>query len=114
VEKARTVPKNTRPTCARDAFSAADSSGVFSGLIAGISELKKSSIQRYLSLTDVAGDTIVFRVLLENTDAPTANIDKSKIVEGKCVTVHYVREIVEEDGIELNRFYYATRLDYPE
>ena len=102
-----------KPDSLGKSFIGSEIAGVFSGTVAKLSELKNSSVQRYLSLCDGSGDTIVFRIFLANTDSPTANVIESKLGFGMCVKVHYVTEIVEEDGVEFNRFYYATRLDYP-
>ena len=109
----RVAPEKSKSECCQEEFVGSDTSGVFSGIVVRLSELKKSSIQRYLSLSDSAGDTIVFGIFLDNTDTPTENVDEAKLKVGKCVTVHYMTDIAEENGIELSRFYYATRLDYP-
>lgn len=111
--QSRVVPEKLESDCRQEAFVGSDTSGVFSGIVARLSELKKSSIQRYLSLSDSSGDTIVFGIFLDNTDTPTENVDEAKLEVGKCVIVHYATDIVEENSIELSRFYYATRLDYP-
>lgn len=94
--------------CDQTKLSALDS-GVLTGIIADWE--KPSAIVKYggLWVVDSERDTIIFRV----EPNKTANFAESKLRKGRCVTVTYSREIVEEDGVELNRFYYADRLEYP-
>lgn len=98
--------------CPIEEFLASDTGGTFRGAVVRISEQKKDAAHRYLSLVDQVGDTIAFRVFLENTDTPTENVKEAKLKSDMCVEVHYVTDIIEEEGFELNRFYYATRLEY--
>lgn len=93
--------------CERTKLSSRDS-GVLTGIIAEWD--KPGGIVAYggLWVIDSGNDTIIFRVEPNLTE----NFDEAKLRKGGCVTVTYSREIVEEDGIELNRFYYAGRLEY--
>lgn len=95
--------------CSDDQFVRADSAGVITGKIAKWSEKHVAMSSRGLWLIDKNGDTALFRVEPDETD----NVDEAKLVVGKCVKVTYKTEVVEEDGVELNRFFHATRLDYP-
>lgn len=54
-------------------------------------------------------DSLLFRVIPEETQ----NVVKSNLEKGNCVSIEYYTEIIEEEGIEINRFFYAAHLDYP-
>lgn len=95
--------------CIRTKLSVNDSTGV---LIGNISMWDKpNALVTYggLWVVDKDNETIIFRV----EPNQTKNFKCDNLEIGQCIKVTYSREIVEEDGIELNRFYYATRLDYP-
>lgn len=95
--------------CASQEFIANDSGGVFTGRILGLTGNSLNSLHRYLMLADRSGDTLDFKVRPDLIE----NFDEDKLQVGGCVTVSYKTEIIEEDGIELNRFYNATHFDYP-
>jgi hypothetical protein len=111
-KKGQVVHKNEKTSCLSDVFVGKYTIGIFQGTVAKLSVQKKTSIQRYLTLLDSAGDSIVFRIFLSNTESPTVNFDESRLIAGRCVTVQYQTDIVKEEGIEVSRFYYALRLDY--
>lgn len=97
--------------CPKEIFDNSDSGGVFTGKIVKYSE-DSFVDDAFLSLQDNNGDTIIFRVFLESYPK-TRNVIKKKLYIGNCGTVIYKTDIVEIEGIEVNRFFYATRLDYP-
>jgi hypothetical protein len=96
--------------CSDDQFVRSDSAGVITGKLAKWSEKHIAMSSRGLWLIDADGDTALFRVEPDETD----NLNETKLVIGHCVKVTYKTEVVEEDGIELNRFFHVTRLDYPQ
>jgi hypothetical protein len=95
--------------CPIEKFNKTDSTVNFTGTVAFWD--KPSAMVSYggLYLTDKNNDTIIFRVEPGEVDG----FFEDSLKPGKCVTVNYATEIVEEDGIELNRFYHAKKLAYP-
>ncbi len=99
--------------CEVDKFVGSDTSGVFTGTIIVFHEYNPNRPVRDLWTLDNEGDTISFHILLKETGSETNNVVEEKLLPGKCITVTYETEIVEEDGLEYSKFYNATRLDYP-
>jgi len=103
---------NAQLKCKIDNFISANTGGAFCGKTISLGAKKAWRAHRYLLLEDVDGDTVSFYIHLDNTDKPTKNVIEEKLETGSCVRVYYETDIVEEDGIELNRFYYADSLEY--
>ena len=55
------------------------------------------------------GDSLAFEIIPEQTK----NVIEEKLLKGRCVTIEYWVEVFTEEGIEFDRSYTATRLDYP-
>ena len=109
----RIKEKSNQSLCEPEQFVGSDTSGVFKGTVLIYHEFDPNRSYRYLWLLDSLGDTISFRIILPASTKVTKNVLEEKLKPDVCVTVSYVTDIVSEEGIELNRFYYATRLDYP-
>lgn len=100
--------------CVREDFIDTIQSGTFTGSVIAFHPHNPNRSSRSLWLLDKSGDTISFSVMLEETDVPTQNVTEENLKAGNCVSLSYRQEIVEEEGIVLDRIYYVEELSYPE
>ena len=90
-------------------FQPTDSSGVFTGKIVRWENANAMVPYGGLWLTGNANDTVIMRV----DPQQTANFIEGNLHVGNCIVVSYYTEVIKEGEIEINRFFYATRLVYP-
>lgn len=98
----------TQAGCSGQEFRAPDTGGEFTGEVVSLSPERKHRSWRSLALRDSKGDTVYFRM-----PASEVNEDNdARLEQGTCVNVVFTTEIIELDGIEVNRIYHATKLSF--
>jgi hypothetical protein len=98
-----------KETCPQTEFNKNDSAGELTGTAIKLTEMKKYKTSRSLFVNDKSNDTIIFRIEPDEVEG----FFEDSLRSGKCVTVKYVTEIVDEDGVELNRFFHAKKIVFP-
>ncbi len=89
-------------------FNRLDSDGSFTGIIASFSDTSHSSSSGGIEIISGKGDTITFLF----TYSDTIDIDIGKLKIGECIEIKYYVDIIRENGDEINRIFYITKIDY--
>lgn len=91
-----------------DTFNNVDSTGTVRGIIQAVEDTSSMAGCVLIVLKD---KNLVERVFCASYGI-VKGLEIKKLTSGVCVTVTYYAEIQREEGVEVNRTFYITKLDY--